>query len=458
MRAWWADRKRRYAAVVCAVVLAAAGAGAVALKARHPAQAPGAVLTFRSVLNTFYLPRYTAPGHAPWAPEYRIRLAAAAAPSGGSQGAARQVEADFDLSVFKGKADIWGENKGYGCARSGFRVTCALPDIKYGEGADFLPFQVKPKPGTALGPAGSIVVTVHSADAPTIRHTTRVRVGSPYLTTRNRKLTGVRPGGEVGLTPAFGNRGDTGVDGGITVMVVADGSTLLPRYGNCRYNKAAAATEAQCDFPGPLPAGTAYETDHPVIAVTGQDTRSGSLHYSVWPTADIDGPSQLPGRAVRGTGEVLRLRPVDGGAFTGSESYRSRGAAGALDFETTRVDDVEAVGFSIRGRVGEEVRTEVPYPRGYRGDTMWVTLPDGVSLVTRPPQDLQSEDSYCRKGSAKGGPVACGPGAEPYAVVLLVRIDKRVEGARGSVTVPPGPAADPDQDNNTAPVTVEYVP
>ncbi|MEN1891417.1 hypothetical protein [Streptomyces mirabilis] len=94
---------------MCAVVLAAAGAGAVALKARHPAQAPGAVLTFRSVLNTFYLPRYTAPGHAPWAPEYRIRLAAAAAPSGGSQGAARQVEADFDLSVFKGKADIWGE-------------------------------------------------------------------------------------------------------------------------------------------------------------------------------------------------------------------------------------------------------------------------------------------------------------------------------------------------------------
>jgi hypothetical protein len=39
-----------------------------------------------------------------------------------------------------------------------------------------------------------------------------------------------------------------------------------------------------------------------------------------------------------------------------------------------------------------------------------------------------------------------------------VRIDKRVEGARGSVTVPPGPAADPDQDNNTAPVTVEYIP
>lgn len=77
-------------------------------------------------------------------------------------------------------------------------MTCALPDIKYGEGADFLPFQVKPKPGTALGPAGSIVVTVHSADAPTIRHTTRVMVGSPYLTTRNRKLTGCAPGARCG--------------------------------------------------------------------------------------------------------------------------------------------------------------------------------------------------------------------------------------------------------------------
>ncbi|MCX4410175.1 MULTISPECIES: hypothetical protein [unclassified Streptomyces] len=455
MRMQWAERTRRYAAVLCALVLTAAAACALTLRAHQRTQAPEAVLTFRSVLNTFYLPRYTAPDHAPWPAEYRIRLAAAAASPGGSQGFAHRVEADFDLSVFKGKADIWGENKAYGCARLGFRVTCALPDLKYGQEADFLPFQVKPKPGVALGSAGTIVVTVHSADAPTILHTTRVLVGSPYLTTRHKKLAGVRPGGEVRLTPAFGNQGDTGVDGGITVVMDADGSTLLPRYRNCRYNKAAAATRAQCDFPGPLPAGTAYETDHPIIAVTGRDTRSGSLHYSVWPTTDIDGPTQLPRPTARGTGEPLRLRPVNGSAFTGADLRISRGASGELDFETTRGNDVEAIGFTIRGKVGQEVRTEVPYPRSYPGNTMWVTLPAGVSLVTTSPE-LENDDSYCRKGPAKSGPVACGPGEPPYAIVLLVRIDKRVEGARGSVTAPPGSAADPDPGNNTAPVTVDY--
>ncbi|MET8244732.1 hypothetical protein ABZV31_10120 [Streptomyces sp. NPDC005202] len=57
----------------------------------------------------------------------------------------------------------------------------------------------------------------------------------------------------------------------------------------------------------------------------------------------------------------------------------------------------------------------------------------------------------------KGGPVAC-PGPEPAGTVLRVRIDKRVEGARGSITAPSDPAVDPNQDNNTAPVTVEYLP
>jgi hypothetical protein len=146
---------------------------------------------------------------------------------------------------------------------------------------------------------------------------------------------------------------------------------------------------------------------------------------------------------------------VNGSAFTGADLRISRGASGELDFETTRGNDVEAIGFTIRGKVGQEVRTEVPYPRSYPGNTMWVTLPAGVSLVTTSPE-LENDDSYCRKGPAKSGPVACGPGEPPYAIVLLVRIDKRVERARGSVTAPPGSAADPDPGNNTAPVTVDY--
>ncbi|MFF8943335.1 hypothetical protein ACF1A5_13905 [Streptomyces sp. NPDC014864] len=41
--------------------------------------------------------------------------------------------------------------------------------------------------------------------------------------------------------------------------------------------------------------------------------------------------------------------------------------------------------------------------------------------------------------------------------VMRVRVDRRVEGARGSVTVTSDPATDPNQTDNTAPVTVEYL-
>ncbi len=40
---------------------------------------------------------------------------------------------------------------------------------------------------------------------------------------------------------------------------------------------------------------------------------------------------------------------------------------------------------------------------------------------------------------------------------LRARIDKRVPGAQGSVSADSDPAIDPNQENNTAPVKVEYV-
>jgi hypothetical protein len=183
----------------------------------------------------------------------------------------------------------------------------------------------------------------------------------------------------------------------------------------------------------------------------------------VWRTADVDYLAALPASAPHGSGPPLRLRPVDGTTFTGDDADRSeRAIAGVLSFETTQKDDVEAVGFTIKGRVGQVVEVTVPYPTGYgwpgsggRG-TMWVTLPEGVSLIEVPPQDHESDIPYCSRGPRKDGPVAC-PGPAPPGTVLRVRLDKRVEGVHGSVTVRSDPSADPNQRNNTAPVTVEYI-
>ncbi|MFI1163194.1 hypothetical protein ACH4UM_06190 [Streptomyces sp. NPDC020801] len=424
------------------------------------------LLTLRSAPNVFYLPRYSPYDVAPYVPDYDIALAASNASPGGGSGAVGKVEVDLDLAAFEGKAEIRHVRKDYGCVRTGFHVRCAPGDVRFGGFTEFVPFSLLPRPNSASGPAGVIRMTVRAANAPAVHHTTRLIVGMPYLTLRqdNTKLTGVRPGDAMRLTPAFGNKGDTGVDGGISVVVRAQSATLPLRYANCRYDKAVGATQAQCDFPGPLPAGAAYETDGPVTALADRTARSGLVQYSVWRTVDMSYLSRLPESAPRGTGAPLRLRPVDGGAFTGDEADRSEVASGGrLSFETTQVDDVAAVGFTIKGKVGRTADLTVPYPKGDgwpgpggRG-TLWVTLPPGVSLVEVPPEEHESDIPYCYPSPKKDGTVAC-PGPAPAGTGLRVRIDKRVEGARGSVRVTSDSALDPNQANNTAPVTVEYLP
>lgn len=463
------------AAVLWAVTLVAPGTGTTPRPYRTPATVPGtghptstgsgkAVLKLRSALNVFYLPRYSPPAQAPFAPEYTIDLKALGARPGQDPAPARNVRVSFDLSVFEGRAQIYDVHKGYGCVRSGFHVDCALGDIKSGEGAIFLPFNVKPEPGTAPGPVGALTMTVRSANASTIRHTTRVIVGSPYLTARQNypRRTAVRPGGEIPLTPAFGNKGDTSVEGGVSVLVSAHEATLLPRYRNCRYNKATGATFAWCDFPGPLPAGAAYETDAPVTAVADRTARSGNVSFTVWRTVDADYLSRLPASAPHGSGGSLRLRPVDGSGFTGIDIRPSQSAGGGLAFETTQLYDVEAVGFAIKGRVGEVTDITVPYPRGNGWSPpdgmgeIRVTLPEGVTLIDVPPESHSGDILYCYPDPQHEHRAVC-PGPEPPGTLMRVRIDKRVDGARGGVTAHSDPRIDPNQANNTAPVTVRYL-
>lgn len=475
------------AAVVCAVALLTAGTHTTASKADHgkpaatktglgkpattntglgkPAAAGKAVLQIRYAPGFYYLPRYSGVEAAPEAPEYTVDLKASAATPGGGQGWVTKIEASFDISVFDGVAQIVGVNKSAGCVRSGSHVNCALQDVRLGEGDRVTPFYVKPLPDRVLGPAGTLVATVRSANAPTVRHTTRVIVGSPYLTARQftKRATGVQPGGEVRLTPAFGNKGDTGVEGGITLLLSTQEATLPLRYSNCRYDKATGATRAECDFPGPLPAGAAFETDQPVVAVADRTARSGGVQYSVRRTADLEYFAKLPASAPHGTGGPLGLRPTDGSGFTGDVVSRSVAADGGLGFDSTQKYDVQAVPFTIKGRVGQVLDVTVPYPLGYGWggkntyDKMLVTLPQGISLVGVDPGSHASEILYCVPGRDKGDPVVC-PGPETGGTMMRVRIDRRVDGARGSVRVPSDPSTDPDQDDNTAPVTVQYLP
>ncbi|WP_030678717.1 hypothetical protein [Streptomyces rimosus] len=412
--------------------------------------AAGPALTLSGMRNTYYIPRAGSPVRDDTPGKYEIALKARE-----PHPVVKNVKVSIDLSVLKGKADPVWVDKGNKCGMTGQVMTCTV-DVE--PGAVFTPFTLVPRPGAAPGPAGAMTVTVTSPTTPTVRHTTQVVIGAPVITARQAaKRTGVEPGSGIQLAPAFGNRGDTGIDGGLSLLVEASGATLRRLHSNCRYDKAVAPTKAQCDFPGPLPPGAAFKTDAPFTAETGATAIHGRISYTVLRAHETFGRTRLPGSAPRGTGAPLGLRPVDGGGsdFAPLMYWHADQAMSDLDFDTTLINDLQAVGFTIKGRVGETVDAQVPYPRNFADPEMAVTLPEGVSLVTVPPGEHTSDMVYCEPGGSGGGPAEC-HGYQVGGTWVRVHIDRRVEGARGSVHALSGPKADPDRENDTAPITVEY--
>ncbi|MEU2787963.1 hypothetical protein [Streptomyces sp. NPDC007100] len=423
--------------VLAGAVLATGVAGAVAA-ARQ--EAPPATKVRREVQvmrapNTYYLPLA---GGAARPPAFDHAFAAGGSGSD-EERTLKNVRAVFDLSGLRGKAGL--RSVSAACKADGHLVTCPLADFY--QRTELTPFQLETAPGAKKGESGSVRLTVTSSNAPAVRHTTRVVVGAPELTTRRfaprEKLT---PGSELAFTPAFGNKGEVPLDEGVSLQVVAQGATLEARYDNCRYDRLDAPTRAQCDFPAGLPAGAAFEVADAFRATIGTTATSGSLSAQVWEIGDPPEYAGLGGDAPHGTGATLRLRPVDGSGF---------GTGGAhLAFRTTQTTDRKAVGFTIKGRTGEVVTTQVPSPGR-------LTLPEGTTLVPLGPGE-QDEALYCahEKGGEQERRAECPQGPDGFGTKLRVRIDRRVEGARGSITVPYDPAEDPDEENNTAPVLMEY--
>ncbi|MEU6965280.1 hypothetical protein [Streptomyces chrestomyceticus] len=455
-------RGQRLAGAGAAALLTALGTvvtfgGATPVAAAGGRQAAGAQLTAEHIMNTYYIPRYRASAPDAGPTEYRIGLKATGRAANGKPLTVKNVKVTIDLAALKGKARVAWENTGSHCKRSGSVMTCALGDIQ--QGALFTPFNLLPEPNAALGPAGDMNITVTSTNAPTVRHTTHVVMGAPVLTARQSKpLTEVQPGSELRVTPAFGNKGDTAIDDSFLVLLTAEEATLRTQYGNCRYDKAVAPTKALCELPGPLPAGAAVETDGPLTAVVDKTAMYGKVHYTVLRAHDPLDNTLLPASSPRGTGGPLGVRPVDGGGddFTPSAYWKAEMAGGTLDFSTNQINDLQAVGFTIKGKIGQVVDTQVPYPRNFKGELIRVKLPAGVSLVPIKEGDHPSEDSYCGYAPQGNGLVHC-YGTLDRNTYLRARIDKRVPGAQGSVSADSDPAIDPNQENNTAPVKVEYV-
>ncbi|KUL35566.1 hypothetical protein ADL22_27095 [Streptomyces sp. NRRL F-4489] len=387
---------------------------------------------------------------------YYVNLAASRRSPGSGPAAAENIKVTVDFSAAKAVTfHTANVNRDLGCKRSGALLTCAPKNIKVGWDAKLRLFTMSPWSKAPKGPAGHIDVTVSSTNAPTIHHTTQVVIGTPFVTARvTRGRGGVAPGSDVAVTPAFRNEGDTGIQGDLNVVVDVTGqATLRRQYRNCRYDKADAPTKAVCTLPGPLPAGTAYETDRPFTATTTPTGRQGLITYSLYPARDTPVRAQLPDSAPRGTGPALGFRPADGGDY--SPYSRAGHSSGTFRFITTRTYDMQADAFTIKGAVGEEISLDVVDVDGFSDGVKQFTLPEGV--VVEGHREGESGDLlFCEYSDRASRKVSC-PGSTSIDPVLRVRIAKRVEGAKGSVYVEPDPRhPDPDLTNNTAPITVEY--
>ncbi|MBN6544524.1 LPXTG cell wall anchor domain-containing protein, partial [Actinacidiphila bryophytorum] len=391
-------------------------------------------------------------GDSGYAEPYLLALASGGVDGSGDETDLTDVEAVFDLSSLAGKVGVQLTSGGPSCTEDQGVVRCPLGDFY--QRTELSPFKLTALEGTSVGVAGTIGLTVTASNAATVTRTTQVVVGSPRLTTdpvTSQELTG----GSVQVSPAFGNRGDIAVTQGITLQVSSAAGTTA-RYSNCRYNRADAPTVAECTFDRALAPGDAFRTDG-AFSFAPPDASSGvTVTYAVWPTGNPpDLAGALPADAPRGTGGPLGLTAIDGSALVAGGSTELT----FLPPGGTHVD-LAATAFTITGKIGRTVDVNVPYPTTPKGGfdrsmvegPLEVTMPPGTTALPLG-RDEETEAVYCVP--ADGGTKAtCGFGPDGFGTVLRVRIDRKVAGATGTITVRPKGDIDPNPANNSAAITV----
>ncbi|MFE3827692.1 hypothetical protein [Streptomyces sp. NPDC059092] len=264
---------------------------------------------------------------------------------GGSPG--RNVKVVVDTSGLAGVARA-GKG-GYGnCTGAGPVFTCAYGDVQNGDGEANAPFTLHGVDGVRPGDSGTVTYTATADNAGTVTGTTRMTVGGPTLHTpeQEKPVKGVEPGTSVPLTPRFANHSRFTTENGVALRITArDGLRLTSRPGSCSFDTA--FTSAWCTFPTRAAARTAYRVNSPITYTAAPGEPAGTLSCS-WPSD----PQEPDGLTVRGTDAPLTLtRTATPGGLTygGSEVH----------VETTVQADYEAVGATVRGRVGDTVKVRL---------------------------------------------------------------------------------------------------
>ncbi|MFC8228608.1 hypothetical protein [Streptomyces sp. NPDC057287] len=147
---------------------------------------------------------------------------------------------------------------------------------------------------------------------------------------------------------------------------------------------------------------------------------------------------------VRGTGAPVTL--------TGAEHGRFTGGTATVAVDTTVQADYRPVTGTVRGRVGDTVRVRLGVrdlgpgrPRGDEETGRFEVVPPEGTTVTSVPYSFEDSDREwgCERPERTGGAFVCDIGGDAFswareddgttAIDFLVRIDRQVPGARGTI-------------------------
>ena len=332
------------------------------------------------------------------------------------------------------------------------------------------PFYIKGAEGVRAGATGDIRYTAESADAGTATATTHVVVGGPeLLTQREKKVTGIAPGGGFDVTPAIANTGPLAAPRGIGVKLFGEeGLKVAERYRNCHYRPTPEPT-AYCTFDQPIEPGTAYAFDRPWHFTASDDLMYATVSYLTWPLGSgdpwrYDDPADY---TVTGSGPVLGLKPVSAAGFPDF--------GGFVEVSTTQRADYRALGGRVTGRVGQTVpvtlgvRNDGPgsmnlYSRPGQGSgTYRVTPPEGT-VITKIPFPGEDDDHACGAPLKGTRTYECRisdifPAGDTSELTFYVRIERAVDHPKPGSVEATGrtdfPNRDDHPDNDSAPVTLK---
>lgn len=362
------------------------------------------------------------------------------------------------------------------CTADGRVITCVN---KAASQSPSVQFTVRAEAGAGLGTTGRLKysLTARHLDHATAA-TTTVVVGIPKLVVgKIPDVSHARTGSRITLPLHLSNTGDLPTDRRVWVQWESEGGLAFDhKFSNCFYGTGDDAVEpgghasVSCLFNGPVPAGAIVELSSPLTATVGKRVLSAVTDYSV----TLLEPNVRPGGgSERGTGPALTLVPAPG-----RRSGFETGAKGQFTVSADNFADLAATASVKPGRKRGEWTLElnaVNHGPASLYDTVGktvanvdVVLPEGTVATGNAFEE--GEDSYygqclLRVGDSGTAPfeaghrhyvcpvpfgVAAGK-ARPF--VLWGKTTEAFHGAKGTVTLRPGPAAtgldDPDPSNDT---------